>query len=99
MNEIDVIAMHGAMPIFISCKNGSFNSDELYKFNTVADLFGSDSVKKVFVCADMEHCCSDPDMLRERMDEMGIKRIENIHQKTAGTLKRTLCGIFGCDTL
>ena len=99
VNEIDVIAMHGAMPFFVSCKNGNFGSEELYKFNTVADLFGSDDVRKVLVTSDMEHVCADPDTLRERMDEMGIKRIENVHEKTTRSLQRTLCGVFGSESI
>ena len=34
-NEIDVIAMHGLVPVFISCKNGTINEVEVYKLNTV----------------------------------------------------------------
>lgn len=97
VNEIDVVAMKGAIPVFISCKNGSFDHDELYKFNTVADLFGSEDVKKVLVTSDMERACNDPASLRERMDEMGIKRIENVHQKTDRALMRTLRGVWNND--
>ena len=97
VNEIDVVAMKGAIPVFISCKNGSFDHDELYKFNTVADLFGSEDVKKVLVTSDIERACNDPASLRERMDEMGIKRIENVHQKTDRALMRTLRGVWNND--
>jgi hypothetical protein len=39
-NEIDVMLMHDVVPVFISCKNGTVTSDELYKLNTVADHYG-----------------------------------------------------------
>ena len=95
VNEIDIVAMYGAIPIFVSCKNGSFNSEELYKFNTVAELFGSELVKKIMVTADMDASCSDPLTLRERMDEMGIKRVERVHQRNESSLSRVLCGLCG----
>ena len=97
VNEIDVIAMKSAIPVFVSCKNGMFNNDELYKFNTVAEHFGSEYVKKVIVTADMEASCTDPASLRERMDEMGIKRIENTHLRSEGSLMRPLRGIWNND--
>ena len=39
-NEIDVVLMRGLRPIFISCKNGSFLPEELYKLSAVAKHFG-----------------------------------------------------------
>ncbi len=95
VNEVDIVAMYGTVPVFISCKNGTFDSEELYKFNTVAELFGREIVKKVLVTSDMEHACSDPDTLRERMDEMGIKRIEQAHEKREAPLARLLRGLSG----
>ncbi len=95
INEIDVVAMYGALPVFISCKNGAFDSEELYKFNTVAELFGRELVKKILVTANMDHACDDPDTLRERMDEMGIRRIERAHEKREASLARVLRGLCG----
>lgn len=46
-NEIDVMAMDGLMPILISCKNGGFQSGELYKLNSVSDALGVKEIKKV----------------------------------------------------
>lgn len=45
-NEIDVMLMRGVIPVFVSCKNGAVDSNELYKLNTVADRFGSIYDKK-----------------------------------------------------
>ena len=54
-NEIDVILMHGATPLFISCKNGNVSEDELYKLHTVAERFGGPHVKKMLVATDLDH--------------------------------------------
>ena len=35
-NEIDVMMMHGMVPVFVSCKNGYVDKDELYKLHAVA---------------------------------------------------------------
>ena len=70
-------------------------AEELYKFNTVAELFGSEFVKKILITADMDRSCDDPDSLRERMDEMGIKRLEMVHQRGEAALARALRGLCG----
>lgn len=48
-NEIDVILMRGLVPIFISCKNGYVDENELYKLNSVAEKFGGPYVQKVLI--------------------------------------------------
>lgn len=77
INEIDVIAMKGMIPIFISCKNGKFKSDELYKLNTVTQRFGNEYAKKVLVTSQLERL-EDKRELRARMDDMGIRRIDDV---------------------
>ncbi len=52
-NEIDVIMMHGIVPVFVSCKNGYVSIEELYKLNTVAERFGGRYAKKVLVTTDL----------------------------------------------
>ena len=47
LNEIDVLSLHGVIPTFISCKNGSVNQMALYELQTVADKFGGKYAKKV----------------------------------------------------
>ena len=53
-NEIDVIVMHGLIPTFISCKNGTINEAELYKLNTVANEFGGPHVQKLLLATKPE---------------------------------------------
>ena len=77
LNEIDVLAMKDAIPIFISCKSGIFDADELYKLQTVATRFGEDYAKKVIVFTSPEMLRGNLEYIRGRADDMGIRRIEN----------------------
>ena len=74
-NEIDVIIMHGMVPIFVSCKNGYIEKEELYKLNAVAERFGGKYAKKVLVASALE----DNDYgnyIRQRAQDMGIRIVE-----------------------
>ncbi|MBE6666392.1 MAG: DUF1887 family protein [Ruminococcaceae bacterium] len=77
INEIDVIAMKGMVPVFISCKNGKFKSDELYKLNTVTTRFGNAYAKKVLVTSQLERL-EDRRELKARMIDMGIRCIDDV---------------------
>ena len=76
INEIDVIAMHGAIPVFISCKNGFFDTNELYKLSTVADRFGDDQARKVLITSSISNVGAKADQLMARMEEMDIRCID-----------------------
>lgn len=75
INEIDVIAMKDGIPMFISCKNGAFKNEELYKLYSVSDRFGADYTKKVLVLPDAE-LLDNGEELAQRMEKMGIRRFE-----------------------
>lgn len=84
-NEIDVMMMHGMMPVFVSCKNGQVSTDELYKLNSVANKFGGDFAKKVLVCNELYNitydgvkiCTEDyKRMIRDRARDMKITLVE-----------------------
>ena len=49
VNEIDVLALKGYIPTFISCKNGNVDQMALYELATVAGRFGGKYAKKVLV--------------------------------------------------
>ena len=49
VNEIDVLALKGYIPTFISCKNGNVDQMALYEIETVATRFGGKYAKKVLV--------------------------------------------------
>lgn len=77
-NEIDVMLMHNAVPVFISCKNGFVNSEELYKLETVAERFGGEYAKKILVTASLDFLKDAGKYLRQRAIDMGILLIENV---------------------
>ena len=74
-NEIDVILMHNMIPIFVSCKNGEFDADELYKLNTVAERFGGKYARKVLVASSLKNRKPDK-ILKQRAQDMRIKVID-----------------------
>lgn len=77
-NEIDVIMMHGLIPVFVSCKNGNVDMDELYKLNTVAERFGGRYAKKVLIANALGADSLFTYHLRQRAKDMKITLIENI---------------------
>ncbi len=93
-NEIDVLAMRGAVPMFISCKNGSVSVEELYKLNTVAEQFGKRYAKKVLVATELDRFGARADAVRARADDMGIRLIENIDEMSDAELNRLLSTLW-----
>jgi hypothetical protein len=53
LNEVDVLALSGNVPTFISCKSGKMESKQtlhaLYELQTVTDRFGGKYAKKILV--------------------------------------------------
>ena len=53
LNEVDVLALQGNVPVFISCKAGGLSSTHalyaLYELHTVADRFGGRHARKVLI--------------------------------------------------
>ena len=74
-NEIDVIIQKGLKPIFVSCKNGDVDNDELYKLRTVTARFGGKYAKAVLVLAAPRGAVSSMS-LKERAKEYHITVIE-----------------------
>lgn len=87
-NEIDVLLMHGMVPVFISCKNGVVTADELYKLNTVAERFGGDHAKKILVATALDSLGEAGEYLRQRAIDMHIRVVENIQQMDDGELMK-----------
>ena len=90
VNEIDVVVMKGLVPIFISCKNGFVDVNELYKLNTVAEHFGGEYARKVLIATE------DVTSISNRAEEMKIKVIDNIGQLDFNEkeLKRKIKSLF-----
>lgn len=94
LNEIDVIAMKGSLPIFISCKNGMFDANELYKLNTVATRFGNKYAKKILVSTELARLGARSESVRTRMENMGIRSIDNIAKMSAHDLDKILKSLW-----
>jgi len=89
-NEIDVILMKGLIPVFVSCKNGAVEDDELYKLNTVAERFGGKYAAKVLLATTLGKGGRSKRYLLERAQDMGIKVIEGVHEMTQEEFARQL---------
>jgi len=98
-NEIDTLLMRGLTPVFISCKNGEVDTDELYKLGTVAGRFGNRYAKKALVLTsyfdkDDRNYAGDGTVnyMRSRAKDMHIRLIENVHKMSdADFAKALLC--------
>ena len=81
--------MHGMIPIFVSCKNGAVDMDELYKLNTVAEQFGGSYSKKVLVATALDDSVQS-EYFRMRANDMNIRLVENIQNMTEPEINKTL---------
>ena len=100
-NEIDVMLMHGMLPVFISCKNGDIKSDELYKLETVAKQFGGDYSEKALVSSAFFDSVSrvyagdkGASNFRERAGDMGVRLISMVHKRDADALKKDIARLI-----
>ena len=96
-NEIDTLLMRGLTPVFISCKNGEVDTDELYKLGTVAGRFGNRYAKKALVLTsffdrDDRNYAGDGTVnyLRSRARDMHIHLIENVHKMSDAEFAKAL---------
>lgn len=88
-NEIDVVMMHGLIPIFVSCKNGAVDMNKLYKLNTVAERFGGTYSKKVLIATALDDSLQS-EYLRARAKDMNIRLVENFQCINELEINRTL---------
>ena len=93
-NEIDVLLVKGLVPVFISCKNGEVEVDELYKLSTVANRFGGKCAKKVIIAPSIEKKKKKAEYIAERANEMGIKIIKDFDEFTDGKLNSVLKNLY-----
>ena len=77
-NEIDVLLMRGTVPVFVSCKNGWVETDELYKLDTVAERFGGNYAKKVLVATALNKKLSSTKSFEQRAHDMDITLVDDI---------------------
>ena len=92
-NEIDVIMMHGLTPVFVSCKNGTVDMNELYKLNTVAERFGGAYSKKVLIATALDDSLQSK-YLKVRAKDMNIRLVENLQSMTESELNKTFRSLW-----
>ncbi len=92
-NEIDGLFIRGYIPVFVSCKNGGVDENELYKLNSVAEHFGTRYAKKVLVATDLQKNYSSLRFFKARADEMGVTIIDGVHRMTFGELCKRLANL------
>ena len=93
-NEVDVLLMHGVVPVFVSCKNGTVTPEELYKLETVAERFGGEYSKKVLIATTVDGRGDSGAYFRQRAKDMNIKLIEKVHELDDLTLARRIKNLW-----
>lgn len=71
-NEVDLVLVRGATPLFVSCKNGDIGEGELYKLNTVAARFGGPYARKMLIATAVGGGQTAVQALRQRAKDMDI---------------------------
>lgn len=94
VNEIDILAMKGIIPVFISCKNGDFDVNELYKLSTVAMRFGDKYAKKALVSTELNSFGNKAEYIKLRMGDMNIRSIANADEIQESELERKLRSLW-----
>lgn len=93
-NEIDVLLMRGLIPVFISCKNGQVDVDELYKLESVAKRFGGKYAKKVLVASELDKMGKKGDYIMARAKEMNIRVIDDIDKMSESGINKAIRSLW-----
>ncbi len=72
-NEIDLVFMRGAIPVFVSCKNGEVTKEALYELETISRHLGGKYVTKVLLASYDLDLTSNRKYVAQRAKDMGIK--------------------------
>ena len=73
-NEIDVMAVQGIQPVFISCKTCEVHTDALNELAILRDRFGGKFARAILVTSGMTEKTREP--VRRRADKLGIELVE-----------------------
>lgn len=92
-NEIDVLMMRGMVPVFVSCKSGLVEMEELFKFATVADRFGGTYAKRVLVAPGLSEL-NNAESIRTRALDMNIQILEDTYSLPFLELKQSVSGLW-----
>ncbi len=82
-NEFDVIAMHRSVPLFISCKMCTPNSDDVYEIASLASRMGGSAAKAcIATTAPLHKSAYHPNSMFNRIDKMHVGLIEAVDFQT-----------------
>ena len=73
-NEIDVMAVQGIQPVFISCKTCEVHTDALNELAILRDRFGGKFARAILVTSGITEKTREP--ARRRADKLGIELVE-----------------------
>lgn len=93
-NEVDLILMHGMTPVFISCKNGDVDNEELYKFNAVAERFGGKYAKKILIATSLDLGDVSVQYLLRRADELNIQVVTGLQNLDEAAALQTVRNLW-----
>lgn len=93
VNEVDVLAMKGITPVFISCKNGGVDDSELYKLNAVAEHFGNKYAKKLLIASGLNKTGQGLMYFKERAKELNVLIVDNAHKLSDKDIQKILLKI------
>ena len=74
INEIDVMAVQGIQPVFISCKTCEVHTDALNELAILRDRFGGKFARAILVTSGITEKTREP--VRRRADKLGIELVE-----------------------
>lgn len=89
-NEIDVLLVRGMIPVFLSCKNGTTDENELYKLAAVSEHFGTKFARKALIATDLQKNYTSLARFTDRAREMGITVIDGVHKMTESEFCRRI---------
>ena len=88
-NEIDVVLMHGVVPLFVSCKNGNIEEEELYKLHTVAERFGGPLARKMLIATELDRKSESADRaFVQRAWDMNVYLVKNAGNMSDGEWRK-----------
>lgn len=93
-NEVDVIALRGTVPVFISCKNGRVEPEELYKLSTVTERFGGELGRAVLIANQLPEEGRFAQSFRTRAEDMNIRILDDLEEYAASELPRLLANLW-----
>lgn len=89
-NEIDLMATYGMTPIFISCKNGEVNKDDIYELSAVAEKFGGEFSKKLLITTFVSADEDKKKYIKQRAIDLKVDIIDGVDKLERDKFKKEL---------